>query len=469
MGVLLGGILLFHAGWYMLLPFLAVLLTARRGLSPTEAGLVLGAQSLALLVGSLGGGRLADRVGRRRAMVAGLLLRGVGIAGLGALLLWQPEAVGVGAAPGGLGGLLASAGLIGLGGGLYGPSAKAALTLLAPARQRADAFALRGMAAHTGTGAGPLAGALLLPVPALLFAGAAALHILLGGLTWRLTPEPARSAAPVPEPVPAVGAESLNPSHHPSHYIGQLAHPAFPAFTLLTVLVWALYAQLVIAVPLYARTVLGLERQIGLLFTGSSLAVIALQLPVTRLAQARLTPMTSMAAGALLAGAGLGLVPLATLTPRPFPALLGAVLVFTLGGMLLLPTADRLVALMARPGAEAACFGIATFAWGLGEGLGSAGGGALMQHALAGGRPHLPWALYAAAGLLTAALFTRLKASPLPVPEGGGESVQLLNEEVSLYGEQRSDPLGVQYVHAHDQPDARGVDPRWVSGAEERQ
>lgn len=374
MKVLLGGVLLFHAGWYLILPFFAVLFTTRRGLSPAQAGTVMAMQSVLLLLGSMAGGLLADRFGRKLVMLAGLALRAAGIAGF--------------ALPGGLLFYLLTAAVAGFGGGLYAPAAKAGIAALATEENKAAVFSWRGIAANIGTSAGPLLGALLVKgPPQLLFGASALVHAGLGAATWALL-----EAEPVDE----------KRSREPFGTLGE--HMPFLLFALVTGLSWAIFTQLAISVPLYASRVLGLEALIGLLFTITSLSVILFQVPVTRYLVSRLHPLAAMAVGAVLLGAGLGLVGLA----RSFPGLVGAMLVFVLGEMFLVPTSDAVVSDMARPGMLGAYFGIATLSWGLGEAAGNLVGGNLMQYALRTGRLGLPWTVYAAAGAGTAVLYLAL-------------------------------------------------------------
>ncbi|HYF95942.1 MAG TPA: MFS transporter [Symbiobacteriaceae bacterium] len=417
--LLLGGILAFHAGWYMLVPFFAILFTTRRGLSPAEVGLVLAAQSFMLLLGSLAGGALADRYGRRLTMTAGLILRSAGVALLG-LVYTVP-------------GALAAAAVAGVGGGLYGPAAKAAIAVLATHERhgtcdRTCIFSWRGIAANIGTSSGPLLGTLLVrgPMP-VLFGISGAVHTGMGLLTWFLLP-PDQAAA---------GARARAPWRE------LLADLPFLAFTGVTTLSWALFSQLALAVPLYASRVLGLEASIGLLWTASSLVVIALQVPVSRYVSGRLPVMTAMAIGAVLLGAGLGLVGPA----RSFAGLLGAVLVFVLGEMLLMPSVDAAVSAMAPEAAVGSYFGMASFAWGLGEGIGNLAGGGLMQFALGSGRLGLPWLIYGAVGPGVGLLFfalggwiaarRRAAARPKPLLYRPGQPVP--DEEVLLLGGLRAD------------------------------
>ena len=396
MGVLLTGILLFHAGWYLLLPYFAILFTARRSLTPAEAGLVLAAQSLALLLGSAAGGVLADRAGRKRTLLAGLVLRTVGIGALGF--------------PGTMTYYLAAAAVAGFGGGLYGPAAKVAIAVLAGERERTTAFALRGVAANIGVSLGPLAGAFLVRGTMLqLFGLAAGVHLVLGVLTWALLDEPLSRRQVAPAAV-----------------LSLLSDVPYLVFSAVSGLTWALFTQLAISVPLFASRVLGLEASVGLLWTISSVVIILLQVIVTRRILAQLAPLTAMAIGALLIGAGLGLVGVAG-PLWGFGGLVAAVLVFIVGEMFLMPTVDTAVSLVARPGAEGAYFGIASVAWGLGEGLGNLSGGGLMQYSLRTGRVGLPWASYAAVGVVVAGLFWGLSLwTPLRQRLGrsGGETVR---------------------------------------------
>ncbi len=379
--VLLAGVLLFHAGWYLILPFFAVLFTTRRGLTPAEAGTVLAVQSVLLLVGSTAGGVMSDRIGRKAVMLGGLVLRTAGIAMF--------------AVSGGFWYYVLASAVAGLGGGLYAPAAKAGIAVLATEENKATVFSWRGIAANIGTSTGPLLGALLVrgPLP-VLFGTAAAVHAVLGVATWTF-----------------LEGEPVGEQRTREPFGDLMTHLPFMLFALVTGLVWALFTQLSISVPLYASRVLGLEASIGLLFTLTSLTVILLQVPITRYVVARMQTNTAMALGTVLLGAGLGLVGFA----RTFPALVLAVLVFVVGEMFVIPTSDAAVTAMARPGVLGAYFGIATLAWGLGEAVGNLAGGSLMEYALGAGRPGLPWALYAGAGVVIGGLYLLL-GRPHAVP-----------------------------------------------------
>ena len=117
-------------------PFLALYLTSDRGISIAQAGVVLSLFGLGSAVGQTVGGVLADRIGRRRTMVLGLVSSAV------TLLL-------LGAAPGFT--LVALAAFAyGLCLDMFRPAVQAAVADLVPDADRARAFALQFWAVNLG-------------------------------------------------------------------------------------------------------------------------------------------------------------------------------------------------------------------------------------------------------------------------------------------------------------------------------
>lgn len=384
-----------------MIPFLVVILTASRGLSITGAGLVMAVMSLSYLLSALVGGPLGDRAGRRTAMLSGLALRTAGLAGYA----WVA----------GFPALLGSAALVGLGGGLFLPSAKAGIAALATDENRSAAFSVRGVAANVGTTVGPLVGAVLAPrVPAAMFWLASALHLTLWLGTWALYP-PDRPRRPGTQ-MHGAGQEHRERQGHRGlqgrqerQVLSLFRDRAYLAFSLLSLAIWALYTQLTISIPLRALDIgLGTAAS-GVIWSLSSVEIILLQVPINNLLLRRLHPLTAIALGAGFLGLGLGMVAFTfTLT-----GLLTAVGVFTIGEMLVMPTADTVVSDLSPPAGLGAYFGVAAFVWGLGEGSGNLIGARLMDVAGRAGRPWLPWMLYALAGGTLAAATMAVRYWPV--------------------------------------------------------
>ena len=169
------GTLVNRAGAFVT-PFLALYLTGARDISVTQAGLVLSLLGLGSAIGQPVGGVLADRIGRRRTMVLGLLSSAVTLLVLGA-------ATGVLA-------VAAAAFAYGLCLDLFRPAVQAAVADLVPDADRPRAFALNFWAVNLGFSiATPLGGFLASRGYWLLFALDAATCAVFAVLILRAVPE----------------------------------------------------------------------------------------------------------------------------------------------------------------------------------------------------------------------------------------------------------------------------------------
>lgn len=372
-----------HLGYYIFLPYLAIVLSQERGLSVSQTGLVMAVSSLSLLLASLASGPLADRFGRKGTILIGLLLRTVGIAGYGATATFYS--------------LAASASLVGAGGGLITPPAKAGISVHVTDGNQSLAFAWRGMAASLGVAIGPLVGTLLGGgTSPWLFATAAIVHFLLGIFMWFRLP------ADRPE-------EKQKRDINPTAFLRQILRDRpYIVFSVVTMLIWALFAQLAIAVPLRANEILPGTRAIGLLWTLSSIQIIVMQVPIQQYVTRHLHPFTALAAGSFILGIGLGSIAWAT----RFFHLLISTFIFTLGEMLIMPTVDGIVSFLAPQAFVSSYFGIASFIWGAGEGLGTAAGGQIIEWANATGNSQWTWFLFASVGMFLSIVISVLRLWP---------------------------------------------------------
>lgn len=371
MWALLGSFLVQHTGFYLALPFLAVIFTQQFGLTPGQAGLVLAVISLSYQIAGVIGGPLSDRIGRRLTMVPGLFLQAVGFLSYAWVRsLWALVGAGV---------------LVGVGGGLFAPAARAGIAALASDEQeRTTAFSVRGVAANIGMSIGPLLGAVLIGSPLLFFGAAAVFHAVLALALPLLLPSGCEKGAC------SAGAGGA--------ILRALRNLPFVLFSLAAVVIWALDAQMTTAMPMRVAELTGTAKAIGPLSTLSSVLVIVLQVPISTLLLRRLHPLTAMAAGILLTGAGLASVAWA----RNFLHLTGSVAVVALGQMLYVPTIDNTVSTFARGEAIGSFFGIATLVWGLGTAIGNLVGGQAVAVARRLGRPALPWFFFAALAAIAA-------------------------------------------------------------------
>jgi len=114
--IALSSIAVVHIAAYIIVPILPIILKSEKGLNAAQVGVVIGATSLSLQLGSLVAGFIADRAGRRSALALGSILSAISILGLGFSESYML--------------LILSALLNGTGAGIFGPTAKAAIAAL---------------------------------------------------------------------------------------------------------------------------------------------------------------------------------------------------------------------------------------------------------------------------------------------------------------------------------------------------
>jgi MFS family permease len=169
------GTIVNRAGSFVV-PFLALYLTGERDVSVAQAGVVLSLVGLGSAIGQTLGGVLADRIGRRRTMVLGLLSSAVTLLALGAA--------------DGFPAVAAAAFAYGLALDLFRPAVQAAVADLVSDADRPRAFALHFWAINVGFSvATPLGGFLASRGYWLLFALDAATCAVFAVLILRTVPE----------------------------------------------------------------------------------------------------------------------------------------------------------------------------------------------------------------------------------------------------------------------------------------
>jgi MFS family permease len=335
----------------VVLPFLTLYLTTRRGLPPATAALTAGLYGAGGIAATLLGGALADRVGRRATILASL--------GLGAgVLLLVPAAEPL---P-----LLAAAVLgVGLTGELFRPAVAAAVADLVPDVHRPRAYSLLYWAANLGTSIAAVLGGLLAArsYVALFVVDAATMIAFAAIVAWRL-----------PETRPVEAADGFIGALRPRRLRAALADPTLVAFALLSLPVAALFWQAFTILPL-SMAAAGLSAtSFGLALSLNGAVIVLVSLPLAA-AVARLPRLPLLAAGTLLVGVGMSLHGPAASTA----AYAAAIVLWTLGEIVFFALAPSLVADLAPARLRGSYQGVFHAAWGAGAFLGPALGGAAFE------------------------------------------------------------------------------------------
>lgn len=268
-------------------PFLALLLTRSLGFDTAETGLFLTLNSLAMIPGSLWGGRLVDRWGRKRVLMAARVLAA---ACLAPCALLDGHLV--------LAFLLAASSTF----ASFGfPAIPAMVTDIVPAPRRQDAFSLLYLGHNLGFALGTtIAGFLFSHARAWLFWGETLTILVTVGLLAFLVTEtkPARR-----EEESAQGTEV---AHQGSLWSALAARPQLLFFSLMMALIWLAYSQIWFGTPLWLDHVHGAEAGpplYGVVMAFTAIVVLVVTPLVTRWSSGR-PPALVIAVGTLLLGTG---------------------------------------------------------------------------------------------------------------------------------------------------------------------
>lgn len=260
------GTFLTSATYWMIWPFLAVILNQNYKMPPSQIGFILG---FAVLVSTLVGiyfGNLSDRVGRNK-----VILLGGGLAIIGYVLL---------AYAGHVKEFVIAIGLIALSRGLIDPLSKAIFgDILESAQDRARALQIRYFIVNLGAGIGSMIGAYtgmaMQQMTFLLTAGAFVIYILCmhkvlsHNVLFNKTIANAKDS----------GRTFFK------DLLVVLSDRAFLGFVVVNILIWIVFVQLESSVPLYfsMEKIGDISKFIGLIIFSNTLAIILLQIPIMKL------------------------------------------------------------------------------------------------------------------------------------------------------------------------------------------
>lgn len=277
-------------------PFLTLFLTKRLGWSTARSGNFMLLSSLVYVPGTLIGGRLADRFGRKKVMLvsqalAGLMFVPCGFLGDSELVPWF---------------ILASLFFD----GVTDPARSAMQTDLTTPENRQAAFSLIYLGHNLGFAFGPLiAGFLFYGATPWLFWGNAIAILAALALVARLVPE----TKPTDEAIRAtIGSGSTEEAHEGGLLSALASRPYLLVYTLLTAFYGFVYAQHRFALPLQTDAWFGAAGTplYGSLMTLNAVMVVALATPVVALTR-RWKPVANVSAAGFLFAAGFAMVAVA--------------------------------------------------------------------------------------------------------------------------------------------------------------
>jgi MFS family permease len=371
----------------MLMPYLAVHLADGLGLAAWAVGLVLGVRNFTQQGMFLVGGTLADRLGYKPVIVAGLVLRTFGFGLLGFVSS--------------LPALVVASAATGFAGALFNPAVRAYLAQEA-GEKRVEAFAAFNVFYQAGMFVGPLVGLALLAADFRLICSVAA-TLFLALMLIQLRMLPARQVTSRAESGGVL-----------ADWRTVVANRPFLLFSLAMIGSYVLSFQVYLALPLQAHRAdpaRGDAVTTALFAVSAAVAVVG-QLKITAWARARWSSQRAIVYGIALMGAAF--LPLLIDTgpaPRDSSPLAGAealvplfaaVVLLGLGTALVYPFEMDTVVSLADGRFVATHYGFYNTVAGLGITLGNLITGAVWDAADRLGRPELTWWVLAATGAFCA-------------------------------------------------------------------
>jgi MFS family permease len=307
---LLMGTFVTKAGAFIM-PLLFVYLTQVRKLDLPVAGAVTSLYGLGSLIGSLLGGVMADRLGRRFTMLSSLV---VGAAFL--LLIAVADTLWA---------LCLATLFTGLTADAYRPASQALAADIVPERHRMKAFGMQYWAINFGFAIASVVGGYMARRNfGVLFAADAATTLVLAFIVWRAIPESR------PAPVPGTDRGTL---------LTPFVDARYAPFLFLNFLVALLFFQHLSALPDDMKSKGLTTEEFGWAMATNGLFIVLLQPLAVKWAE-RFTQARVLAVAALLTGLGFGLTAFAT----SLPLYVLSVAVWTLGEILFAPVNAAIVA-----------------------------------------------------------------------------------------------------------------------------
>jgi MFS family permease len=384
---LVGATFVDRLGGALLFPFFALYLTDRFQIGMSEVGVLFAIWSLAAFPGSLLGGALADRMGRKYLLIFSLLASSLSTLAMGFVSSLQAFY------------------LLALVSGVFtevgGPAYNAMVADLLPERQRAQGYGILRVAFNVSVVLGPAIGGLLAARSyLLLFVIDAVISAAVALFVWLAMPETR------PAPHPDAKPESVGQTF--AGYLVPLRDRVFLLFLLAGMLAWFVYMNMNTTLGVYLRDDHGIaENLYGLILSLNAIMVVFLQFPITRWI-APYRPMRVIAAGTALYAVGFAMYGVTS----TYAMFLLAMVVITVGEMVIAPVYQAVVADLSPEAMRGRYMAVSGFAIGIPYAIGPLIAGNIMDNH----DSRLLWYLCGVVGMISVLVYLYLDRLVHPAP-----------------------------------------------------
>lgn len=372
----LGGMLIF--------PFFGLYITSKYSVGMTEVGVLFTIFAVTSVFGSLVGGALTDKFGRKIIIIFGLVVS----AGSSLMLAFAPT----------LNFIYFAGSIVGLFGNIAGPAHQAMIADVLPEDKRADGFGILRVAANLAVVLGPAIGGLLAAKGyTLLFIIDVITSFITAVIIFIFVPE----TKPIAKPGTSEGQgqeetflETL------AGYFKVAKDRVYMVFILGSLLMALAYMQMNTSLPVFLRDVHGIpDRGYGLLLSLNAGMVVLFQFWITRRVK-RFAPLKIMAWGMVIYALGFSMYGYVS----TFWLFITAMVIITVAEMLVTPTGQAIVAKLSPEDMRGRYMAVFGFSWTIPMAIGPLAAGLIMDNY----NPNWVWYACGIILLLSASTFAGL-------------------------------------------------------------
>jgi len=373
----IGALFIDRLGGALIFPFIALFITSKFEVGMTEVGQLFAIVAIASVFGSMVGGAMTDKFGRKVMIIFGLVVSALSALALGfAENLKMIYMVGV---------------AVGLFFNIGGPAQQAIIADLLPEEKRAEGFGLLRIVANLAITIGPAIGGILATHSYLwLFIIDAIASTITALIVFFVIPETK------PEEPADKSSESILETL--GGYFKVARDGLFMAFICASVLMILVYMQMNSTLSVYLRDVHGIPDQgFGYILSLNAGMVVLFQFWITRRIK-RLPPMIVMALGTVFYAIGFSMYGFVS----TYVLFMLAMVIITIGEMFVAPVGQALVANFAPEDMRGRYMAIYGFTWTIPMAFGPWAAGLIMDNY----DPN--WVWYACGIISTIAIFSYL-------------------------------------------------------------
>jgi MFS family permease len=352
--ILMGASFIDRLGGALLFPFFGLYVTDKFDVGMIEVGIIFAIWAVTSQVGSVIGGALTDKTGRKTMVIFGLI-----ISALSALAMGFVNDLNL---------FYITVAIAGTLGDMGGPAQQAMVADLLPEEKRAQGYGVWRVVANLAVMIGPLIGGWMATSSYLsLFITDAITSTITAGIVMATLPET--------KPEAAEGKEEENLVRTFIGYIKVFKDLIFMEFILAAILMNTVYVQMNSTLPVYLRDIHNSPPSTyGIILSINAGMVVVFQFWLTRKV-ASIPPMLVMALGTLFYLVGFGMYGVVS----GFFMFTLAMVILTIGEMILIPVAQALVAQFAPEDMRGRYMAVYGIAWSIPFAIGPYLAGLVME------------------------------------------------------------------------------------------